>query len=132
MRYLFDTHAWYWAMTEPERFPARSRRLLKTAPEQPIGLSTISVWELCKMVESGRVRLDLPLLDWIGASLDPTFVELMPLSPQIAAASVQLPGKFRADPADQIIVATARWANAVIITKDRTLRAYPHVETIWD
>lgn len=134
MKYLFDTHAWYWAMTDPDKIPAHARRLLRSSPGggEPIGLSAISVWEFCKLVEKRRVEIHLPLLEWINASLDPAFIELIPLSPKIAAGSVQLPGKFGRDPADQLIVATARLANAIIITKDRALRSYPHVRTIWD
>ena len=133
VKYLFDTHAWYWSVTEPGKLPPVARRLLRSsAAAEPIGLSAISIWEFCKLVEKGRVEIRLPLLDWIKASIDPAFIELVPLSPKIAAASVQLPGKFQRDPADQIIVASARVANAVLITKDRSLRAYPHVRTIWD
>lgn len=132
VKYLFDTHAWYWAVTEPRRLPAPTRRLLQSSPEEPIGLSAISVWELCKLVEKGRLEISLPLLDWISASLDPTFIELIPLSPKIAAASVQLPAEFPRDPADQIIAATARLAQAALITKDRALRAAAHLRTIWD
>lgn len=132
MKYLFDTHAWYWAVTEPERIPAAARRLLRPSLREPIGLSAISIWELCKLVEKGRLKINLPLLDWVTASIDPAFIDLMPLTPAIAAASVQLPGRFQQDPADQIIVATARLANAVLITRDRALRSYAHVRTIWD
>jgi PIN domain nuclease of toxin-antitoxin system len=133
VKYLFDTHAWYWSVTEPEKIPAVARRVLRSAPQgEPIGLSVISIWEFCKLVEKGRVEIRLPLLDWINASIDPAFIALVPLSPKIAAASVQLPGNFQRDPADQIIVATARQVNAVVVTKDRALRSYPHVRTIWD
>lgn len=132
MKYLFDTHAWYWAVTDPGQLPAPARRLLRPSPNEPIGLSAISVWELCKLVEKRRLEVSLPLLDWINASLDPAFIELVPLTPKIAAASVQLPGKFPGDPADQIIVATARLANAALITKDRALRSSAHLRTIWD
>lgn len=132
MKYLFDTHAWYWSVTEPERIPAATRKLLRATLAEPIGLSAISVWELCKLVEKGRLQITLPLIDWILASIDPGFIELVPLSAEIAVASVQLPGAFQRDPADQIIVATARVRNTILITKDQALRDYVHVRTLWD
>jgi PIN domain nuclease of toxin-antitoxin system len=53
------------------------------------------------------------------------------ISPEISWLSTQLPPPFHDDPADQIIVATARAENAVLLSADRLLRAYPHVHTIW-
>lgn len=132
MRYVFDTHAWYWAMTDPARLPRPSRRLLRPSPNEPIGLSAISLWELSKLVEKGRIEMQRPLLDWMNASLDPAFIELIPLSPKIAAASVQLPADVPRNPADQILIATARVTGATLITKDRALRALTYLRTIWD
>ena len=132
MKYLFDTHAWYWAMTDPARLPRPSRRLLRPSPNEPIGLSAISLWELSKLVEKGRIEMQQPLLEWMTASLDPAFIELVPLSPKIAAASVQLPADVPRDPADQIVIATARVTGATLITKDRALRALRFLRTIWD
>jgi PIN domain nuclease of toxin-antitoxin system len=54
-------------------------------------------------------------------------VQLLQLSPEIAVESTQLPGSFHRDPADQIIVATARLYDCLLVTIDRLIRAYPHV-----
>jgi len=53
---------------------------------------------------------------------------LLELTPQIAVESTQLPGTFQRDPADQIIVATARIYNCPIVTLDERILAYPHVQ----
>lgn len=119
-------------MTDPARLPRPSRRLLRPSPNEPIGLSAISLWELSKLVEKGRIEMQQPLLEWMTASLDPAFIELVPLSPKIAAASVQLPADVPRDPADQIVIATARVTGATLITKDRALRALRFLRTIWD
>lgn len=50
---------------------------------------------------------------------------------EIAVKSTELPGEFHKDPADRIIVATARKLAAPLITVDDKIRAYPHVRTIW-
>lgn len=57
-------------------------------------------------------------------------VRLLELTPEIAVESTQLPDKFHRDPADQIIVATARLHNCSLLTSDGKLLDYPHVHTI--
>ena len=56
--------------------------------------------------------------------------ELLPLTPSIVAESTQLPGSFHRDPADQLIVATARALDCILVTEDAKILAYPHVRSI--
>jgi PIN domain nuclease of toxin-antitoxin system len=49
-----------------------------------------------------------------------------------ALESSYLPGTFHRDPADQIIVATARVHNLILLTSDRKILDYPHVKTHWE
>jgi PIN domain nuclease of toxin-antitoxin system len=58
-------------------------------------------------------------------------VSLHPLTPEICVESTELPGVFHGDPADQIIVATARSLGATVVTADRRILEYSHVPTIW-
>jgi PIN domain nuclease of toxin-antitoxin system len=55
----------------------------------------------------------------------------LPVDVDIALKSVHLPGQFHKDPADRMIVATARKLAVPLVTKDEKIRAYPHVKTIW-
>ena len=73
-----------------------------------IWVSAISCWEVAKLVERGRLELPRPLEEWLDLALGYPGIRLADLSPEVAAASTRLPGKFHRDPADQIIVATAR------------------------
>lgn len=57
-------------------------------------------------------------------------IQLLPLTPPIAVASTQLPQPFHRDPADQIIVATARIYQCPLVTMDTLIRAYPHVQLL--
>ena len=52
--------------------------------------------------------------------------KLVPLSPKIAIESTRLPEQFHGDPADRILIATAREENAVLITYDTKLLIYGH------
>jgi PIN domain nuclease of toxin-antitoxin system len=58
-------------------------------------------------------------------------LRLVPLSPSVAYRSTILPQPFHDDPADQIIVATAREENATVLTADENIRSYPHCRSIW-
>jgi len=55
---------------------------------------------------------------------------LLDLTPEIAVESTRLPAGFRRDPADQIIVATARSLDLPLLTADAKILHYPHVRTI--
>ena len=88
----------------------------------------MSCWEAAKLVERGRLTLPLPVGEWMSQALSYPGMRLLDLSPQIAVGSTQLPGTFHRDPADQIIVATARIYNCSLVTLDQNIRAYPHVQ----
>ena len=73
----------------------------------------------------------MPVRQWVERATQAPFIELLPLSVDIALESAHLPGSFHKDPADQMIVATARVHSLVLISADQRLRAYPHVQTMW-
>ena len=57
-------------------------------------------------------------------------ITVLPLTPDIAVESVQLPGEFHRDPADRILVATARIHACPLVTADEKILAYPHVRAV--
>jgi PIN domain nuclease of toxin-antitoxin system len=79
-------------------------------------------------VELGRLALPCAIAGWMGQALSYPGVQLLELSPRIAIESTQLPGQFHRDPADQIIVATARVFACQLVTLDRNILLYPHVQ----
>ena len=58
------------------------------------------------------------------AALDLPGLVLAPIEPAIAVDSVRLPGRFHADPADRMIVATARRCGVPLVTADRAILSY--------
>lgn len=68
-----------------------------------LGVSTISCWEVAKLVEYGRLKLPCSLEEWMRQALSYPGIQLLELTPYIAINSTQLPGDFHKDPADQII-----------------------------
>ncbi len=132
MNYLFDTHAWIWWHTAPEKLSSNVRGIVAgLEPDDRLFLSAISVWEVAKLVEKNRFRLSVGIDVWIQQALDMPRLQLAPLSPEIAIESTRLPSPFHDDPADQIIVASARLCDATILTVDRLISAYAHVRTLW-
>lgn len=132
MKYLLDTHTWFWAVENPEKIPDRSLAVLKDGASLPFGLSAISLWELAKLVAKERIILTIPLEEWMNRALNPQFIRILPISPQVAINSTKLPGIFHNDPADQIIVATCRLENVELITADKAILAYQHVKAVWN
>ena len=128
MKYLLDTSTWIWVNSDTAKLSRRVAEILKD-PNGIFGLSTISLWEVAKKVEKGKLQLDRPVLDWICNAL-PDSVQVLPITPEIAVASTQLKN-FHNDPADQLIVATAQSHKLTILASDRLIREGDWVKTIW-
>jgi PIN domain nuclease of toxin-antitoxin system len=103
-------------------------RTLDDADE--IGISKISCWEVALLVAKGRLDLDRDVLLWVTQALEMPKVKLLDLSPEVAIASTRLEW-LHDDPADRIIVATAMAHRAAVVTKDRRIRSFRSVKSIW-
>jgi PIN domain nuclease of toxin-antitoxin system len=125
---LLDTHIWVWWVHRDEHLPARLRTFIERHESATLGVSAISCWEVAKLVERGRLRLPMPTGNWLHAALAYPGVRLLDLTPDISVQSCNLPGHFHADPADQIIVATARHHRVGLVTLDARIRGYPQVQ----
>lgn len=131
MRLLLDTHVLlWWAGDTGDLSKAQKRALRKVAPAAPALVSDISLWEIANLVSLGRIRLREPLRTWLDRLVAPPLVERVSLSPAVAAAVADLPSTIHRDPADRILVATARVHRAVLVTSDRRLVESRLVETI--
>ena len=83
------------------------------------------------LVARGRLGLATDLGAWFKVVEEIEEMKFIPVDNAIAIEAVALPGDFHKDPADRLIVATARKLTAPIVTADEKIRAYPHVRTIW-
>jgi PIN domain nuclease of toxin-antitoxin system len=129
---LLDTHVWLWWNMAPEKIPAPLRKLIERASvENALVLSAISPWEVAVLVEKKRLVLAMDVAVWVDQALDESGLSVHPLTPAIAVASTRLPGSFHPDPADRIVVATARELGAVLLTKDERILAYSGVKSRW-
>jgi len=96
-----------------DRLQPRRRELLELGADRVFGVRIISCWEVAKLVEYGRLKLDRAVGLWIQDALAEPGVSLLQLYPQIVVESTQLPQPFHRDPADQLPVATARVLNCL-------------------
>lgn len=127
---VLDTHIWVWWVHGDKRLTETQIETITANETNVIGVSAISCWEVAKLVEYGRLVLPLPPKEWLEQALSYPGIRLLELTPEIAVESTQLPGEFHRDPADQIIVATARLHNCPLVTSDGNLLNYSHVKTI--
>ena len=131
---LLDTHVLVWSVEGHSRLGlAASSRIEETRRTDRVGVSAMTPWEIALLVEKGRLRLAMEAAVWMEKVLGAQGIDLLPIEPAIALDSVRLPGDFPADPADRLIVATARHWGVPLLTADRTILAYAadgHVQVI--
>ncbi|MDQ1559085.1 MAG: hypothetical protein QOD32_2145 [Pyrinomonadaceae bacterium] len=127
---ILDTHIWVWWVHGDARLSEKQVKWLEENEADGLGVSAISCWEVAKLVEYGRLDLPCSVEDWFDQALAYPGIKLLDLTPRIALESTQLPAGFHRDPADQIIVATARVYNCPLLTSDSKILVYPHVQTL--
>jgi PIN domain nuclease of toxin-antitoxin system len=122
LRALLDTHILLWWLAGDRRLTRGQRRVINEASEEsPLGLCDISLWEIATLHELGRIELDRPLREWLEQASAPPLVRRVEISPAVATEVAALPATFHRDPADRIIVATARVVGAKLMTSDRAI-----------
>ena len=129
---VLDTHALiWWATGDPTLSKKAKTAITHELNGGEIAVSAISAWEIAMLVERERLVLSMDVSSWLATVSAIEAVRFVPVDVEIATKSVDLPGEFHKDPADRMIVATARKFAVPLITKDEKIRAYPHVKTIW-
>jgi PIN domain nuclease of toxin-antitoxin system len=127
---LLDTHAWLWWVTDPDRLSEPARAAIDGALS--VGVSTLSAWEIAMLVVRGRISLDRDVEAWVRQAFAQDRVEALAPSAEIALAASLLDSReFPGDPIDRLIYATARAANATLITRDEAIREFDPRLTLW-
>ncbi len=122
---LLDTHILIWMINGDSHLNLASRKAINSAAVSgSVLISAITVWEIAMLVRSKRVQISKSIQSWVDDMLAAPGIVLAPLSPEVAVESCNLPGQFHGDPADRIIVATARNQGATLFSKDKQIVAY--------
>jgi PIN domain nuclease of toxin-antitoxin system len=135
VRFLLDTQAWVWSVLDHPRLSRGARdALLALAPDEPAGIAAISLKEAAWHLARGRIVVDEtfgPWPLWLRAAVASPQLEVVPLTVDVAIESEQLGAGRPSDPADRLIVATARVHDLTLITSDFGIRESGAVATLW-
>jgi PIN domain nuclease of toxin-antitoxin system len=128
---LLDTHVWIWWMLGDPGLSRAEREALDAMPVEtrPV-ISDISLWEFATLVDLGRIEIESSVDDWLRIAASPATVRVQSITPGIVAEMNRLPANFHRDPADRLIVATARFLKIPLATKDHKIRR-SRLVTLW-
>jgi PIN domain nuclease of toxin-antitoxin system len=120
---LLDTHFWVWWLTPDSPLSIAERSALDaTAGRSELFLAAVSLWEVQMLAAKRRLQLPLPFPDWLAQAADDRMISIIPLDIDVILALDALPKSFHGDPADHLIVATARARKLPLATRDATIR----------
>jgi PIN domain nuclease of toxin-antitoxin system len=130
---LIDTHVLVWWAGDVDELSAKARRHIEQTlnEEGEVLISSISAWEVAMLVQKGRLVLSMEVERWLEEVAAIEGVRFLPVDNEVAVKSTMLPGEFHQDPADRMIVATARKLAVPLVTADKKIIQYEHVKTIW-
>jgi len=100
------------------------------APDAEVFVSAVSIGELACAVERGRLKLKQHWRVWWKEALRRNDWPCLPVTAEIAEEAYSLSEPIHRDPADRILIATARVERLTLVTTDGKILAYPHVATL--
>ncbi|MBF0240057.1 MAG: type II toxin-antitoxin system VapC family toxin [SAR324 cluster bacterium] len=122
---VLDTHIWLWFVNSDfHQFPNLWLEQIESA--QRVGISPVSCFEVALAHKRGRITLTMKLEEWFQQALEPSGIEIFPLTPEIAAKAVDLSPVHR-DPFDRIIIATSLDYQAPLASLDGQFPYYPEL-----
>lgn len=131
MSVLLDTHVWLWWLTgSPQLRPIERKALDQLAERELPHIAAISMWEAQMLVSRKRLIPAEPFDRWIRRMSAADAVRVLPLDVEVVASLHALPESFHGDPADRLIIATARTHGLTLATNDSTIRR-ARVVPIW-
>jgi PIN domain nuclease of toxin-antitoxin system len=124
--WVLDTHIWIRLLNGDALLnaPPFLQGIQDRSAPPGLYIADITLWETAMLTAKNRLSLSLPLRDWLDKALAMPGLSVIPITPEIAADSCSLPGGFHGDPADRLIIASARWYDAVLISLDRAILDY--------
>ena len=119
---LLDTHILVWLLIAPEKLSTKARKAILAARKSgPLALSAISLWEIAWLAENKRIDIDVSVESFVKKCA--SYVQVLPISSEIAVRSVQFPNSYPKDPQDRMIGAAAIVEGIRLLTHDTRIAA---------
>jgi PIN domain nuclease of toxin-antitoxin system len=117
---LLDTHILIWLLIAPENLSPKAKKVILAARKSgPLALSAISLWEVAWLTQNKRIDIDVSVDSFVKKCA--SFVQVLPITQEIAVRSVQFPKSYPNDPQDRIIGATAIIEGIRLLTQDKLI-----------
>lgn len=117
---LLDTHIWLrYQGISGDLLPAALPRIHAAVAHGKLYISVISIWETAMLARAGKLSLNTNINSWTQQALSKPGLNLLDFSPEIAIESVNLPEPVHKDPADRILIASARVERLTLVTRDQ-------------
>ena len=129
MNILLDTCAIIWCVSEPRILSAAARETI-IAADTHVFVSAISCAEIACLAEDGRIKVTPHWRTWFNRAVIDNGWSVLDIDLETVQEAFSLPGTFHRDPADRFLVAAARLRSMHIVTADRKILDYPHVQSM--
>lgn len=125
--HLLDTHVFLWLVAEPDRV---DRAVLDRLANREVTLlvSAASAWEAATKQRLGKLALQAVVATWTQRVND-IGAEALDISTDDSLLAGSMQWEHR-DPFDRLLVSQALRLNAVLVTVDRTILAFPGIRTL--
>jgi PIN domain nuclease of toxin-antitoxin system len=125
---ILDTHIWHWWINQiPDKLLPTTIALIEESAD--VSVSAISCFEMAWLVRHGRIDLGMSFEDWLSQVEVAEIIRFLPVTQWIGAQAVALPEHHK-DPQDRLIIATAIYFNARLISFDQKFPAYQELNGI--
>ena len=125
---VLDTHVLLWSLLRPEELQEDIRQRIAVAQENnQLLVCSISLWEIAMLKSKRRINIYEPIRDFLESITNIDGLSVKDISTEVAAESVQLMDDFHGDPADRIIVATAKCYGATLLTRDQKILTWANL-----
>ena len=127
---LLDTHVLVWSVADSQRLTRAAAAAIRQAQRaEGLAISAITLWELAWLATHGRLDITGTVESFVEKIASRTVIRS--ITARVAVLATQLPASYSPDPCDRLIGATALSEGIPLVTKDRNIRKYSAIKTIW-
>lgn len=119
-----DTHILLWYLEGIELNERQVASIESARKKNKLYISAISIWEISLLANRGRIAFAIDMKEWVSQVMNIPGLNMIELSPDVLIESTILPTYMHKDPADRMIIASARSMNSYLMTKDEKIIEY--------